>query len=52
MGSEVPFWAQEAHCIFMIMHLFDLCLKNWQHAAIKVFLQNTENEHRDKETCD
>lgn len=36
-----PFWTQETHCIFMIMHLFDFCLKNWQHVAIKVFLQNS-----------
>lgn len=25
----------------MIMHLFDFCLRNWQHVVIKVFLQNT-----------
>lgn len=41
IGSEIPFWTQETHCIFMVMHLFYFCLKNWQHVAIKVFLQNT-----------
>lgn len=34
LGSGVSFWNQGAYCVFMIVHLFHFCLKNWQHVCI------------------